>query len=208
MPVVHLVRHGQASFGAEDYDVLSDHGRAQSVAVAAALTARQLRDPVAVSGTLRRQRDTAALAVPGLEVAVDGRWDEYDHGALLDAYVPEGTAPPADSRGVQDLLDLALTSWVEDETSSWPVFADGAVDALFELGGGLPSGRDAVVFTSGGVIAAVCCSLLGLDATGFVALNRVAVNGAITKLAVGRTGTSLVTFNEHGHLAPADVTFR
>ena len=30
MAVVYLVRHGQASFGAADYDVLSDAGRRQA----------------------------------------------------------------------------------------------------------------------------------------------------------------------------------
>ena len=37
MPVIHLVRHGQASFGSDDYDVLSPTGRQQ-----AALAGREL----------------------------------------------------------------------------------------------------------------------------------------------------------------------
>jgi putative intracellular protease/amidase len=64
------------------------------------------------------------------------------------------------------------------------------------------------VFTSGGVIAAVCAGLLGLGAEGVVALNRVTVNGAITKLVAGSAGTSLLTFNEHGHLDAGAVTYR
>jgi broad specificity phosphatase PhoE len=99
MPVVLLVRHGQASFGSSDYDELSDAGRAQSEVVGAELARRALRDPVAVHGSLRRQRDTAqiALAAAGLDLepAVDDRWDEYDHLELLRRYVrpPEGEAP-------------------------------------------------------------------------------------------------------------------
>jgi broad specificity phosphatase PhoE len=62
-------------------------------------------------------------------------------------------------------------------------------------------GRDAVVVTSGGVIAALCGSLLGLPPAGVVALNRVAVNTGITTLACGSRGVSLVTFNDHAHLA-------
>jgi broad specificity phosphatase PhoE len=37
MPTVLLVHHGQASFGASDYDVLSDLGRRQAEIVAASL---------------------------------------------------------------------------------------------------------------------------------------------------------------------------
>ena len=66
MPVVHLVRHGQASFGADDYDVLSDLGRTQAAAVGAELSRRGLDDSRSSCGTLRRQRDTAALAMPGV----------------------------------------------------------------------------------------------------------------------------------------------
>ena len=117
------------------------------------------------------------------------------------------------SRDLQGLLDSALLAWVEhggapDQPDGWPAFAGGAADALHELLDGLEKGSDAVVFTSGGVIAAVCASLLGLGAESVVALNRVTVNGAITKLVAGSTGPSLLTFNEHAHLAADAVTYR
>jgi len=47
MPAVLLVRHAQASFGAADYDVLSEHGHAQARAAAAELRARGLGRPAA-----------------------------------------------------------------------------------------------------------------------------------------------------------------
>lgn len=203
MPVVLLVRHGQACFGAEDYDVLSELGRAQSEVVGTELGRRRLRSPIGVCGTLRRQRDTAevALATAGLpaELRVDARFDEYDHLDLLKRYVPAGSPDDGGSRGVQDLLDVALGAWVRDPAGGWEDFSTGAADALAELAGGLRSGQDAVVFTSGGVVAAVCAGLLGLPASGVVALNRVTANGAITKLVLGRAGTSLVAFNDHAH---------
>jgi hypothetical protein len=40
MPTVLLVRHGQASFGGEDYEVLSEAGHRQAEVVAASLTER------------------------------------------------------------------------------------------------------------------------------------------------------------------------
>ncbi|MEU3660325.1 histidine phosphatase family protein [Streptomyces sp. NPDC032940] len=59
MPLICLVRHGQASATAEDYDVLSDLGRTQAAVVGRELARRGLRDPLLVSGTLNGQRDTA-----------------------------------------------------------------------------------------------------------------------------------------------------
>jgi broad specificity phosphatase PhoE len=199
MPVVLLVRHGQASFGADDYDVLSEVGREQSTVVGAELARRALRAPVAISGSLRRQRDTAALALPHVELRVDPRWDEYDHLGLLQRYVSPDASHDGTSRGVQVLLDQALAAWVDDLDGTWSGFSGGAAAALADLAAGLPSGSDAVVFTSGGVIAAVTAGLLGLGASGVVALNRVTANGAITKVVIGRGGTSLISFNDHAH---------
>lgn len=197
MPVVLLVRHGQASFGADDYDVLSDVGRRQCELVGGELRRRGLRSPVVVAGGLRRQQDSAALALPDAEVRVDPRWDEYDHLDLVRRY------PPADpDTPVQDVLDAALAAWLADPDGGWAAFRDPARTALTDLAAGL-EGRDAVVLTSGGVLAAVCSALLGVGDGAVVALQRVTVNAAITKVVVGRSGSSLVTFNDSAHLEGA-----
>ncbi|TAL24667.1 MAG: histidine phosphatase family protein [Frankiales bacterium] len=203
MPVVLLVRHGQASFGSDDYDVLSDVGREQSRVVGSELARRALRSPLVMCGSLLRQRDTAeiALSFANLDVspATDARWDEYDHLDLLKRYVAEDAAHDGTSKGVQVLLDQALAAWVADPSGDWSSFSGGAVDALHALVDSLSPGQDAVVFTSGGVIAAVASTLLGVGSAGVVALNRVTMNGAITKLVVGGGGISLVAFNDHAH---------
>lgn len=203
MPVVLLVRHGQASFGSDDYDVLSDVGREQSRVVGSELARRALRSPVVVCGSLLRQRDTAeiALSFANLEAqpATDARWDEYDHLDLLKRYVAEDAAHDGTSKGVQVLLDQALAAWVSDPAGDWSSFSGRAMDALQAIVDSLAPGQDAVVFTSGGVIAAVASRLLGVGSAGVVGLNRVTMNGAITKLVVGSGGISLVAFNDHAH---------
>jgi broad specificity phosphatase PhoE len=214
MPIVLLVRHGQASFGGDDYDRLSELGREQAAATGRWLCARGLRRPVAVHGSLRRQRDTAVLALAAaghdVEPRVDARWDEYDHIDLVRRYAATlGAEEPRTSREFQVLFDAALVAWVEHgDDGGWPAFTAAAGGALRDLVAGLESGQDAVVFTSAGVIAAVCADLLGTGAAGLVALNRVAVNGAVTKLAAGRSGLALLTFNEHSHLQGEAVTYR
>ncbi|ONI89052.1 hypothetical protein ALI144C_05730 [Actinosynnema sp. ALI-1.44] len=190
MPLVYLVRHGQASFGAEDYDVLSPVGRLQGKHAGAELRRRGVQADQVWSGTLRRQRDTATAAGYEGELRTDERWNEFDHLGLVRATQGD----PVDPRGFQEALDTALRGW--DGLRDFSETVTGAVEDLLK---GLDGGKTAVVFTSGGVIAAVCARMWGLDASGFVAVNRVAVNCGITKLVHGRSGTSLVTYNDHAH---------
>jgi broad specificity phosphatase PhoE len=214
MPIVLLVRHGQASFGSDDYDRLSDLGRRQAERTGRWLRDRGLRRPIVVHGSLRRQRDTAVLALDAAELRtdprIDPRWDEYDHIDLVRRYAAaHGGEEPRSSHEFQVLLDSALTAWVEHgDEGGWPAFSGGVAGALRDLVEGLEPGQDAVVFTSAGVIATVCADLLGTSPAGLVALNRVAVNGAVTKLAVGRSGPTLLTFNEHTHLDGGHRTYR
>ncbi len=217
MPGVLLIRHAQASFGAADYDVLSERGHEQVRAVVAEVRARGLRPARVVTGTLVRQRDTAVpvAELTGAELVVDGRWDEYVTDDLLAHHSATAArlaraeggedAPALTSRDFQRLLDEALLAWIAagpdgPADEPFPAFAARVRAALGAVTAPLASGETAVVVTSGGVLAAACVALLGVPETAFVALNRVAVNAAITKLAHGRSGTSLVSFNEHAHL--------
>jgi broad specificity phosphatase PhoE len=195
MPVIHLLRHGQASAEAADYDVLSPLGDRQARIAGRELLRRGLRDPLVLSGTLNRQHDTAKALIEAAELTTtprtDPRWNEYDHLGLVTRY-------PTSAATVQDHLDHALTAWIEDPRGGWDAFQGDAVEAVNEIPA---EGRDAFVITSGGVIAAVCGALLGLPPAGVVALNRVTVNAGLTTLVRGSRGMSLVTFNDHAHLA-------
>jgi broad specificity phosphatase PhoE len=130
-------------------------------------------------------------------VREDPRWNEYDHLALVRTSLPPGEVPS--TREFQALLDAALLAWLTGDGTGWPDFQRGACAALADLFAGLGRGGTALVFTSGGVISAICAHLLGLPPEGFVALNRTMVNAGLTKLVHGRSGTSLVSYNEHGH---------
>ena len=227
VPTVLLARHAQASFGARDYDVLSPLGIEQASALADDLARRGVRVDRVISGSLARQRDSAApvAAAAGVATTVDPRWDEYraddilarhsDSAARLE-HPAGGAAPPLSSREFQATLDRALLSWIAagDRSSAaepWPAFAARADAALADALAGLGRGETALVCSSGGVVAALCVRLLGAPAPVLVAFNRVAVNTGVSKVVHGRGGTSLVSFNEHGHLERASgslVTYR
>ena len=215
MPTILLVRHAQASFGSADYDVLSPLGVEQAELVATAIARRELNVTRLLSGSARRQRETAApfLADGGPLLEIDPRWNEFDteqvivhHGAApaaLDGSGPEGRE--LTSREFQGVLDVALEDWMragEDSEAdqSWPAFLAAGAAALKQLASGLGSGETGIAFTSAGVISAICARLLGSHLDLFPALNRILVNTSVTKLAVGGRGTSLLTLNEHAHI--------
>jgi broad specificity phosphatase PhoE len=217
MGAIYLVRHGQASYGTADYDRLSELGREQSRIVGETLRRRGVSPAVVVRGDMVRHAQTATEALrsygdlPAAEkIVVDARWNEYDYSDVAAAH-PAGPAgrdtrmTTMSSEKFQDTMDGALLAWLAAGDSgaagvTWPTFSGRAADALADVAAGLASGQSAVVFTSGGPIAAICARMLGVPGPGFVDLNRVMVNGAITVLITGRRGLRLTAVNEHGHL--------
>src|SRR4029079_14668655 len=88
MSLLLLVRHGQASWGSDDYDRLWSVGIEQSRVLGAALAARGVRPDLVLRGSMLRHRQTAEAAVAGAgwdAVAVeDAGWDEFDHLGNVD----------------------------------------------------------------------------------------------------------------------------
>ncbi len=68
MGTLYLVRHGQASFGADDYDVLSAMGHQQSVRLGEYFQRRGVTFDAALTGTLNRQIQTLAGICQGMGV--------------------------------------------------------------------------------------------------------------------------------------------
>ena len=66
MGTLYLVRHGQASFGADDYDNLSDLGRRQSVRLGEYWRAKGLKFDAVLVGTLKRQTQTLDGILQGM----------------------------------------------------------------------------------------------------------------------------------------------
>ena len=222
MPTLLLVRHGQASYGAEDYDVLSDVGWRQAEVLAADHARRGIVPDLVVCGGLQRQRGTAevlARAV-GAAVEVDPGWDEYDaddilaHHTQTDARL-EGAdgAPALSSRDFQHLLDGALARWItagdaataDEPFTAFDARVRAALDAVIAR---LGSGQTALVVSSGGAIGGLAAKMMGMDPTGLIAFNRVAVNTGVARVVCGRQGTTLVSFNEQGHLDGQDPALR
>lgn len=228
MGIVLLVRHGQASFGAEDYDVLSETGWEQSRRLGRWLAERGVRPGLVLRGDMKRHRDTVAGLVEGAgwdatvaAAEVDRGWDEFDHLGVVAAY-PD--LPPADHaldrREFQRVFELATARWTSgdfdaDYPESWGSFRGRVATALSRAGDAAGPGGTVVVVSSGGPVAAACAALVdpdGDDPATFARIwnrfNTVCVNTAVTRVVVGSTGARLLTFNEHPHLEGDLVTYR
>jgi broad specificity phosphatase PhoE len=210
---IHLIRHGQASWGADDYDLLSELGVQQGTWLGQSWEASGFRPSWSVSGSMRRHTQTAVAAldaVDGDQYDIDPRWNEYDHLALTGHL--EAAGRPADAREFQSQLDAALEGWVggsgSDGHERFTDFADRVLAGLDDVVARTGSGQSAAVFTSGGPIALVTSHLLAGDASLFITLNRVVVNASVTTVIVGRGGTRLLSFNEHTHVPRDSQTFR
>lgn len=228
MGTIHLVRHGQASFGTDDYDRLSELGTRQGVALGTAWEAGGLVFTDAVAGAMLRHAQTAIAAIDASGLGalrqaqepegsgglagyeVDAGWDEYDHLAIAQAHDPMATT--LDAKQFQKALNVALDAWRNGQGEAGESYADFRSRVMesfaqaVELASG--KGRKVLVFTSGGPIAMVASHLITGDDSAFQRLNDVVVNSSVTTVMVGATGPRILTFNDHGHLPSSDITFR
>lgn len=218
MGVILFVRHGQASVGAVDYDVLSATGELQSDLLGTEFARRGVSAARVLSGRLNRQQETARRARLASKwsasVEVDDAWNEFDHDDVLAVHRRVGAAASAEAGRTNQLwFDQVIPRWSSglhdhDYAEPFPAFTKRVDSAVRSLAAESVSGETAVVFTSAGVIGRVAASLLGVGERQWFTLNRVVVNSGVTRVVVGSRGSTLVTFNEYSHLSPQLVTYR
>ncbi|MEG1771365.1 MAG: phosphoglycerate mutase family protein, partial [Comamonas sp.] len=120
MGTLYLVRHGQASFGADDYDQLSARGHDQARRLGEYWRERGMVFDAVLVGTLRRHRQTLDGIGEGLEgltapvTSLPGL-NEYDSHALLTAIHPQPLPRPDTPELYRQhfrLLCDALAQWM------------------------------------------------------------------------------------------------
>ncbi|HET8869487.1 MAG TPA: histidine phosphatase family protein [Aquabacterium sp.] len=221
MGAIYLIRHGQASFGASNYDQLSELGHQQARVLGEALLPRIARVDAAVTGTLQRHQATASscLEAMGLSLApqVHAGFNEFDHEEVIACAEPryadrlvmmaDMAASGSPRRAFQQFFEQAVRRWMSgahdaDYRETWSAFklrCHAALDDVIQQAQQHPSSGTTLVFTSGGFIAMACQRLLGIPDEHAFTLNWTLVNGGVTKLVVGSQGPRLVSVNEHAH---------
>lgn len=217
MSVLYLVRHGQASFGTDDYDRLSDLGKEQSRITGRFLASQGLEPDRIIHGEMLRQRQTAEGILAGLgrdiDAHVDAGWNEYAAWELTGVLTDLDPRAQHDSKIFQGELERGAARWAsgehdEDYTETYNQFTSRVDRALDEATGAMSSGQSTIVVSSAGAIAWTAARLIGGGFDQWMAFNRVTINTGITKIITGRGGTSLISFNDHGHQDPKNATYR
>jgi broad specificity phosphatase PhoE len=216
MGTLYLVRHGQASFGADDYDVLSPLGMQQAVRLGEYFKTKGITFDAAMTGTLKRQISTFAGICEGMDSKMDAlTWpglNEYDSHAVI-ATVHEGKlekpTTPEQYRQHFRLLKDGLTQWMNGVVSpvgmpSYNDFVLGVTSALDHV----RKSHDGKVLlvSSGGPISTAVGHILGCSPEATIELNLRIRNASVTEFAFTPKRHMLVTYNTLPHLDSPDYS--
>lgn len=220
MTTLILVRHGQASFGSDNYDQLSALGAEQARLLGAHWSRSRFDFNAAYTGDMSRQRDTARHALAAMQrpdtPVLNQHWfNEYEFEAIMRAYLPQVAAEKPElglhhgglyknPKLFQAAFELAITKWLSEHPhqhspfESWKDFCARCVTGFNEIAAtGL---ERVVVFTSGGVIAVALRTALGLSDAMTFRQNWRIYNGSVHSFRMSRSGLSLQGFNNIAHL--------
>ncbi len=209
---LYLVRHGQASFGAADYDNLSDLGHKQSVRLGEHFRGTGVAFDAVITGTLKRhvqtwhgiaqgmqRKSVDALAWPGL--------NEYDPAAIIGAIHPEPLQKPTTPEQVKGhfrLLRDGLTAWMQGKTEpvgmpDYAKFLEGVTSALDHVRAN-HHGQNVLIVSSGGPISTAVGHVLGTSPETTIELNLRIRNSAVSEFAFTPKRHVLVSYNTVPHL--------
>lgn len=210
MGTLYLVRHGQASFGADNYDNLSALGNQQSVRLGEYFKYKGVTFDAAMTGTLKRQIQTFAGICSGMGVAMQATsWDglnEYDSEAVIAAIHPcklEKPDTPERYKHHFRLLRDGLAQWMAGVVSprdmpSYSDFSGGVTAALDHIRRNHDG--NVLLVSSGGPISTAVGLVLGTSPEATIALNMRIRNCSVTEFAFSPKGHRLLTYNTLPHL--------
>ncbi|MET0310830.1 MAG: histidine phosphatase family protein [Burkholderiaceae bacterium] len=212
MGTLYLVRHGQASFGAADYDNLSDLGHRQAVRLGDYWRERGMTFDAVITGTLRRHAQTWEGIARGMQLdpADVLPWpglNEYDSEAVIATIHPDKLQKPDTPEMYRHhfrLLRDGLQAWMQGRTKpqgmpSYLGFLAGVTDALDHVRA-KHHGAKVLVVSSGGPISTAVGHVLGTSAETTIELNLRIRNTSVTEFAFTPKRHMLVTYNTLPHL--------
>ncbi len=224
MSDLYLIRHGQASFGKDNYDRLSPLGIRQARILGEYLVSISLRFDAAYCGTMDRQLATAreafgcytnaGVSVPDL-VQLEGL-NEYDTTAVVSAQVPDMMAADptlqddldkmyTDKESFKRIFEGAMLRWVSGNhdnagSENWTQFTSRVSAALQNIMKRHGRGAAVAVFTSGGPICAALKWVLNLTGERAIRLNWQVVNTSYSRFMYNDERITLAGFNSISHL--------
>lgn len=220
MASIYVIRHGQASFGEENYDKLSTLGCRQAEILGEYLRDCGIHFDATYSGDLQRQRKTAEFAIASQPQKashhIDPRFNELQNEEQFEALLPrvldnnpalqalvEGGM--TSSKDYQKVLKHVFNHWVspnchEPGIQSWSSYSNDVRAAIGEIIKTQGSGKTIGLFTSGGTIATIVAQVLGLDSEHVYNFYEPVINCSVTQLFYSGEKVSLSYYNDHSFL--------
>lgn len=224
MSVIYFIRHGQASFGSDNYDQLSDTGRRQCKILGDFWADQGMTFDAAYCGDQQRQQDTARIVLDCLnggasasDLIIDTDFNEYSSFHVMEALLPQMIDEDpslADAlediyksnRAFQKVYEKAMMRWITGKydqpgIDSWRAFhkrCQTAIDRVAQANTG--SGKKVAVFTSGGPLSSVMNKALSLEDEVTLRITWQVVNSSVTACKYSDDRFFLWFFNGISHL--------
>ncbi|WP_150298993.1 histidine phosphatase family protein [Pseudomonas profundi] len=219
---IYLIRHGQASLGAENYDVLSPVGIKQSQLLGRYLDDLGVTFDRCIAGEMIRQIDTGKHALeemPGTQtrqIDIEPAFNEYQSDRVMATYLPRVLETQPDAlhyvqnagqhrKEFQRIFSQVITHWITDtnrpdDCEPWSDFVERVQGGLQRVLAAAGRGQNIAIFTSGGTITATLQMITSMPATSAFELNWQIVNTSVSRLQYRKDQLSLASFNSQAHL--------
>ncbi|MGD2272969.1 MAG: histidine phosphatase family protein [Desulfobacterales bacterium] len=219
-----MIRHGQASFGDDNYDRLSPIGIQQSKVVARHLTALGKSFDAVYCGTMERQIKTAQeLYKHGEDMKANlpellqlTSFDEYDSLTVWEALIPQMIEEDpstkedlkqiyTDKKSFQKLFEKVMYRWISGSFNrprvpAWSDFKKRVGQGIKEIMHHHGAKKHLIIFTSGGPISVAIQLALGITDQKTMDMSWQIMNASITRFKYNALGIALAGFNDIAHL--------
>jgi broad specificity phosphatase PhoE len=222
--VIYMVRHGQASFGKENYDQLSEKGRKQCGILAEYLIRTGVFFDAVYAGDMARQKDTARemsvtyrahdRSLPDLHVRKE--FNEYSSRDIILAYIREVAQDDPgmktdmerlyiDKRAFQRVFEKIMARWISGEADKpgiirWRDFCECVQSGLRKVMAENGRKKKILLCTSGGPISAAVQMALGLSDEKALRIAWHLANTSVTTFVYDDDRIELTAFNQTAHL--------
>lgn len=208
-----LVRHGQASFGADNYDKLSPLGWQQARWLGEYFQQQDRQFDDILTGKLVRHRETAQGICEGLGLSREGFTEhgglnEFDFHSVVSAYLKQSPeempSDKSDARPFFKVLKRAMEAWRNNQLEaalpeSWEQFEQRVADALSFIQDNY-SGKRVLVVSSGGAIAMAMKHVLGYGDDMVMNINMQVINSSLSRFVFSPRSVRMASFNNIPHL--------
>ena len=215
-----MFRHGQASFGQDNYDQLSPTGYRQARLVAEHLRDLGITFDAVYTGELARQKQTFQ-SMADVFAASDARLptpvetadlNEYNSTGVWQHYYPaiirdhpelelDDTSLGQNPKQFQHVFARIVQRWINDPHAtpgieSWRTFRSRIAEGLNTIMRQEGSGKNVMVFTSAGPVATAVQMATGMPDERCIGISWQVLNASTTRFRYNAHEVTLVGFND------------